>query len=140
MSILIDTGIFKAFPDKGTPNTTGFNGCSVPAAQKVVMLCSNVDEGYKITPDDETNQLHEWWIDIPAMVYDSSEITPFRFKKWKSGGERMLSLKNAAVSFSSFLKSPLGSSFPRGTGTGAHAGENSGFMCMDLISPAMSGP
>jgi hypothetical protein len=59
----------------GIASNAGSNDCSVPTDQKVVMLSSGVNDGYTVLDADETNQLHDWWIDIPAMVYDSSEIT-----------------------------------------------------------------
>lgn len=62
--------------DLGVANLVGDNDCSVPVDHKVVMLSSGNDIGYEIKSADEIAMLHEWWIDIPAMVYDNSEITP----------------------------------------------------------------
>jgi len=61
--------------DEGTPNDQVTNDCSVPDDQKVVMLSSGSGSGYLITGDDESAKLHQWWIDIPSMVYDLDEIT-----------------------------------------------------------------
>jgi hypothetical protein len=61
--------------DEGIPNDEVSGNCSVPDDQKVVMLSSESGSGYPITATDETDKLHQWWIDIPSMVYDLDEIT-----------------------------------------------------------------
>ena len=71
-----DVDYYLANGTLGTPNWAGSKECSVPADHKVVMLSSGPSDGYPVSSSDEANQLHMWWIDIPAMVYDLSEVTP----------------------------------------------------------------
>jgi len=48
--------------------------CVVPAANRAVVVNTNVDSGYLITGDDVLNKLSRWWIILPEMRVDPSVV------------------------------------------------------------------
>ena len=48
--------------------------CVVPAANRAVVVNTNVDSGYLITADDVLNKLSRWWIILPEMRVDPSVV------------------------------------------------------------------
>jgi len=50
--------------------------CVVPAANRAVVVNTNVDSGYMITSDDVLNKLSRWWIILPEMRVDVNVVKP----------------------------------------------------------------